>query len=130
MTDHLLTAVRRLSDAFATRDLAAALDCFVPSDDISYVGSEQGERAHGRAAVAALFASLFTRSEAYSWQATELVSYRCVQGVFVMVEAEGLATGGDGEREAFAYRLCGLLEWCGDDWAWRACNASVPEPPG
>jgi hypothetical protein len=129
MNEDLFAAVRRLSDAFATRDAQAALACFVPANDISYVGSEQGERAHGRRAVAALFASLFARAEAYSWQATELVCHRRADYAYVTVEADGLAVADAGDRDVFPYRLCGLLEPRSDGWAWRACQASVPEPP-
>jgi hypothetical protein len=128
MTDQLLASVRRLSDAFATRDVTAALACFVAADDISYVGSEQGERAQGREAVAGLFGSLFARAETYSWQAGELIAHHGAGYAYVTVEAEGLAISDGGDREVFPYRLCGLLEPTGDRWAWRACHASVPEP--
>lgn len=129
MTDHLLAAVRRLSDAFATRNATAALACFVPADDISYVGSEQGERAQGRKAVASLFVSLFARTEAYSWHVTEIIAHDLHTHAYITVEAEGLAIGDGGDRDVFAYRLGGLLEPDGDRWAWRACVASVPEQP-
>jgi hypothetical protein len=127
--DQLLDAVRRLSEAFATRDATAALACFVQTDDISYVGSEQGERARGREAVASLFASLFARPEAYSWRVTDFIVHDCVTYAYVSVEADGLAITDGGDREAFPYRLSGLLEPSADCWAWRACQASVPEPP-
>jgi hypothetical protein len=128
MTDQLLASVRRLSDAFAARDVTAALACFVTADDISYVGSEQGERAQGREAVAGLFGSLFARAETYSWQVREFVAHHGTGCAYLMVEAEGLAVGDCGDREEFPYRLCGLLEPSGGGWAWRACHASVPEP--
>ena len=127
MTDQLLGAVQRLSDAFAIRSAAATLACFVPVDDISYVGSEQDERAHGREAVASLLASLFGRAEAYSWRVTALIAHQCANYAYVTVEAEGMAIGDDGELDVFPYRLSGLLEPSGDCWAWRACHASVPE---
>jgi hypothetical protein len=129
MTDHLLAAVRRLSDAFASRDATAAIACFVPADDISYAGSEQGERAQGRDAVASLFGSLFARAEAYSWRVTDLIAHDFATHAYVSAEAEGMAVTDGGDHDAFPYRLCGLLEPDGDGWAWRACHASVPEPP-
>ena len=60
----ILRAVDLLAAAFRHRDLQAALACFMPDDDICYLGSEPAERADGRAAVTALLTDLFARPEA------------------------------------------------------------------
>ena len=65
MTGGPIEAVRELSAAFAARDLAAALQCFVPGDDVGYAGSELAERADGRDALTVLLAGVFQRDEAY-----------------------------------------------------------------
>ena len=40
-----IQAVHDLSDAFAARDLEAALACFVADDEVGYAGSERDETA-------------------------------------------------------------------------------------
>jgi uncharacterized protein (TIGR02246 family) len=122
----LVAAVDRLGMAFAARDVATALDCFVPDADITYVGSEAGEWADGRAAVAALFGSLFARPVAYTWRAREVSAHRHGRHLYLVAEADAAAQGDTGEREEFGYRLSGLLELAGDGWRWRACQGSEP----
>jgi hypothetical protein len=47
----VLFAAQALSNAFDSRDLAAAIDCFADDDELAFVGSEPGEGALGRSAV-------------------------------------------------------------------------------
>ena len=122
----LVAAVDRLAAAFGARDVARALACFVPDADITYVGSEAGERAEGRAAVEALFRDLFARDEAYTWRARDVSVHRYGSVAFVVAEADGSVVRDSGEREEFAYRLSGLLETVGGEWRWRACIGSEP----
>ena len=82
-----LDAVRDLSDAFAARDLGAALDCFVPGDDIGYAGSERDETATGRDALTALLGKVFLRDEAYSWTVTGATVHRFGAHAYVLAEA-------------------------------------------
>src|SRR5580765_4589072 len=105
----VLSAAEALSDAFDARDLAAALDCFAGDDDLTYVGSEPGERAVGRPAVAALLGDLFARPEAYSWRLTDTAVWIHGDAAGLCSEAVGRARGADGSEE-FAYRLTGSLE--------------------
>jgi hypothetical protein len=122
----LVAAAQRLSDAFAARDVAAALGCFAPGE-ISYVGSELGERARGRTAVADLLGTLFDRDEAYAWTVSELTAHAVAGGAYVSVEADGRAMADGGGGSEFPYRLCGLLEPVDEAWLWRSCHGSVPE---
>ena len=126
MIHDAMAAVDRLGAAFAARDLAAALECFAPGADIEYAGSEAGERAEGRTAVAALFGALFARSEAYSWRAREASLRRYADCAYVLVEADGVAQTDAGPREEFAYRLSGVLEAVDGEWRWRVCQGSEP----
>ena len=115
-----------LSAAFAGRDLAAALDCFVSDDDIGYVGSEHGEAATGRAAVAGLFGTVFARDEAYSWEVTAVSVREYGDMAYLLAEANGLAHGDDGTLTPFPYRVSGLLQRVGDRWLWRHCHGCEP----
>lgn len=121
----VLRAAEALSNAFDSRDLGAVLECFADGDQVTYVGSQPGELAVGRAAVVELMADLFGRPEAYSWQLTEPVvwTHGDVAGLFS--EAVGRARGVDGTQE-FAYRLTGSLERVNDRWRWRICHGSEP----
>ncbi|HYS34214.1 MAG TPA: nuclear transport factor 2 family protein [Pseudonocardiaceae bacterium] len=116
----------RLGAAFAARDVDAALECFIPDADITYIGSEAGERAEGRAAVAALFTALFARPEAYSWRAREVSVHRCDRSMFLLAEADGVAESDAGQPETFGYRVSGLLELVDGVWRWRVCQGSEP----
>ena len=119
-------AVRELSDAFAARDLPAALACFAPGDDVGYAGSEQAETATGRAALTTLLAGVLARDEAYSWQPTSVVVHEFGASAYVFAEADGVVITDDGATEDFAYRVSGLVERVGDRWLWRHCHGCEP----
>jgi ketosteroid isomerase-like protein len=121
-----VAAVERLSAAFAGRDVAAAMACFVPADDIGYAGSERGERAAGRAAVRALLTEVFARDEAYSWRVTDAVVRGYGAGAYVLAEATGTVDTDAGGTESFAYRVSGMLEPAGGQWLWRYCQGCEP----
>jgi len=85
-------ALEALSRAFASRDVEAALACFADDDSVVYSGSEVGEVAAGRNELRSLFAALFERELAYSWDVTELWSSSRGDLAFVTAEAVGLRT--------------------------------------
>jgi hypothetical protein len=122
---NLADTVDRLGTAFRLRDLAAALACFVDDDEITYVGSEDGESAHGRAAVATLLGKLFARVESYDWETHNLMVHRFGVHAFVIADAHGTEYGPSG-TEPFPYRVSGLLELVDTDWRWRAVQGSEP----
>lgn len=121
-------SINRLGAAFRAKDVAAALACFVDDDDITYVGSEQGESAYGRSAVATLLDELFSRAESYGWQARNAIVHRIDAGAFVIADADGIEEGPT-STEPFAYRVSGLLELVDGDWRWRAVQGSEPTLP-
>src|SRR3954471_16117957 len=88
--------VDRRGRTFLTRDVEGALACFVPDDDITYVGSEAGESATGRTAVRELLAGLFARPAAYTWQTTSATVHTLPGGAFVIAEADGAEHAPDG----------------------------------
>ncbi|WP_330186299.1 nuclear transport factor 2 family protein [Dactylosporangium sp. AC04546] len=119
--------VDRLGAAFLAQDVEAVLACFVPDDDITYVGSESGESATGRDGVRALLTKLFERPEAYSWQATAATIHALPGAAFVIAEADGTAHASDGTVERFPYRVTGLLSRRSSGaWLWRAVQGAEP----
>ena len=119
-------AVHDLGEAFAARDLAAALACFAPGDDVGYAGSELGETAAGRAALAALLGDLFSRPEAYGWEARDVIVHEHGGRAYVFAEARGRARADAGGDEYFPYRVSGLVEQVGGRWLWRHCQGGEP----
>jgi len=123
----VLAAADALSKAFESRDLTAALGCFADDDELAYFGSEPGEKAIGRPAVAALLSAIFGRPAAYSWRLTEPVVWTRGDVAGLCSEAVGRARSVGGSEE-FAYRLTGSLERINDSWRWRICHGSEPTP--
>ena len=121
-----IEAVRELSDAFAARDLGAALGCFVPGEDIGYAGSERAETAAGRAALTTLLGDVFVRPEAYAWTPTSATVHRNGSSAYVFAEADGVVRTDAGETETFPYRVSGLVELIDGRWLWRHCLGSEP----
>jgi hypothetical protein len=122
-----IQAVWDLSDAFATRDLDAALACFVPDDEIGYAGSEDGETATDRAALTELLSVLFKRDETLSWEAATVTVHQYGTTAYLFADALGAALPDEG---SFAYRGSGLLEIINGRWLWRHCHGYRPAPAG
>lgn len=120
------SAVERLSAAFAARDVEAALACFVPDHEIGYAGSELGESATGRIAVAQLLKEVFARDEAYSWTVTTTTVHLYDETAYVYAEVDGLVRTDAGELTEFPYRISGLLEAVDGAWLWRHCQGCEP----
>jgi ketosteroid isomerase-like protein len=116
-------ALDQLNLATRTRDPAIA-ELFV--SDALLVGSELGEIAQGRAAIAALLAAIQAKDYLVSWQ-------------FDRLEA-----GGDGDRAWFfgeghvvlerltsvarvPYRLSAVLVHTPDGWRWELFHGSEPK---
>lgn len=122
-----LGPVSGLGAAFLARDLAAALDWFVPDDDIGYVGSEEGESADGRVEVTRLLAALFARPVVYGWSLKDAVVHNRAGVAYVVADAVGEQHGPAG-FETYPYRVSGLVEPVGARWRWRVCQGSEPTP--
>jgi ketosteroid isomerase-like protein len=121
-----LDAVRDLSEAFAARDLGAALACFVAGDDLGYAGSERDETANGRDALTALLGKVFLRDEAYAWTVTAATVHRYGDRAYVFTEADGLIRGDAGVTDSFPYRVSGMVELVDGRWRWRHCQGGEP----
>lgn len=119
--------VDRLGTAFLSQDVAGVLACFVPDEDITYVGSEAGESATGRTEVEKLLEGLFARPDAYSWQASAATVHTVPGGAFVLAEADGAEHHPDGSVTPFPYRVTGLLSRRPSGiWLWRAVQGAEP----
>jgi ketosteroid isomerase-like protein len=133
-TSDVLDALEDLTLAFALRDPGLLLDrC---ADDITYVGSEDGEQASGRAEVGALLAHVLDRPERYAFQwEPPLVG---VEGDLAWLHAHGTGTvhtdgGIDRAAETFSYRLSGVLRRSRTGWRWiliHGAEPTAPAPPG
>jgi ketosteroid isomerase-like protein len=121
-----LDAVRDLGDAFAARDLDAAMACFVPGDDIGYAGSEQRESANGRDALAVLLGKVFRRDEAYGWKVAAATVHRYGAQAYVFAEADGEVRTDAGATDQFPYRVSGMVELVDGRWRWRHCQGGEP----
>ena len=119
-------AVRELSEAFAARDVEAALGCFVAGVDVGYAGSEEAETATGRVALTALLTEVFARDEAYSWSPTSVTVHSRGAVAYVFAVADGSVRTDAGVVESFAYRVSGLVELVGGRWMWRHCHGCEP----
>jgi ketosteroid isomerase-like protein len=133
----VLDALEDLTRAFAQRDARLLLDrC---ADDVTYIGSEDGEQASGRAEVGALLARVLDRPERYTFEwALPLVG---VEGDVAWLHAQAAGTvhadeppadGGcvGGTAETFAYRLSGVLRRGdgGRGWRWVLIHGAEPTP--
>jgi ketosteroid isomerase-like protein len=126
----VLDALDDLTRAFAQRDAGFLLDrC---ADDVTYVGSEDGEQASGRAEVGALLARVLDRPERYSFEwEPPLVG---IEGDLAWLHAQGAGTvhadepTADGTAETFAYRLSGVLRRGRTGWRWVLIHGAEPTP--
>jgi ketosteroid isomerase-like protein len=126
MNDGPAQALQDLSEAFAARDLRAALACFAPGDDIGYAGSERSEAAVGRTDLTALLGRVFQRTEAYAWHVHAVTVHTFGDRAYVFADAEGTARPDQGVTESFPYRVSGLVEQVEGRWLWRHCQGSEP----
>jgi hypothetical protein len=122
-----LDAVRDLSDAFAARDLGAALACFVPGECVGYAGSERDETANGRDALTALLGKVFLRDEAYAWKTTAATVHRHGDQAYVFAEAEGEVRSDAGAVvDEFAFRVSVRVVMADGRWLWRHFQCCEP----
>jgi ketosteroid isomerase-like protein len=127
----VLDALDELTRAFVQRDPRPLLDrC---ADDVTYVGSEDGEQASGRAEVGALLAGVLDRPERYAFEwSAPLVG---VEGDLAWLHAQGTGTvladeqpADGGPAETFAYRLSGVLRRGSTGWRWVLIHGAEPTP--
>lgn len=120
--------LRALSSAFQTRDAEALIRLFSATADVTYAGSESGEKATGPVEVRNLLSDLLRRPEAYSFEFDDLTFGEHSGLVWLLADGNGTQTGDDGEAETFPYRLTGVLAHEEGGWRWLMLAGSEPTP--
>ncbi len=124
-----LTALAELSSAFRDQDVDRLLGLFSERPDVTYAGSELGERATGPAALEVLLTQVLGRDEAYAFDLPDVRVAEVGDALSVLAEGTGTAHPTDGEPETFAYRLTGVLVNEHDRWVWLLLVGSEPTAP-
>ena len=104
-----LTALADLSSAFRDQDVDRLLGLFSERPEVTYAGSELGERATGPADLAALLTQVLSRDEAYAFDLTDVRVAKVGDALSVLAEGAGTAHTAGREPVTFGYRLCGVL---------------------
>ena len=120
--------LRALSSAFQTRDAEALITLFSATPDVTYAGSESGEKATGQADLRRLLSDLLSRPMAYSFEFNDLTFSEHSGMVWLLADGHGAETGDDGTTETFPYRLTGLLAHEEAHWRWLMLAGSEPTP--
>lgn len=127
MTDQSLQQILvELSAAFGARDAGGLLTLFSEDRQVTYAGSENGERATGRRALAGLFTELLARDQTYTFDFPHPSWLDIGHAVGVLADGTGTATSRDGTVETFPYRLCGVLIPASTGWRWLLLSGSEP----
>ena len=122
--------LRQLSTAFQTRDVPALADLFSATDEVTYAGSESGEKATGPREVRRLLSDLLSRPVAYAFEFSDLTFDEHRGTVWLLAEGQGTQIGDDGTTETFPYRLTGVLAYEEAHWRWLVLAGSEPTPSG
>lgn len=124
LTAEIAAFLDRLSALMQARD-PLIIEQFTDDDATLLIGSEPGEIARGRTAIAALFAAIFTSPSAVHWEWDIIEAAR--QGDIAWFFAEGSAVlVGSEETTWRAYRLSGVLARNGGDWRLAQFHGSEP----
>ncbi len=123
MTDEIARqALETISRLMRGKDPAIA-DLFVP--DALLVGSEVGEIARGREAIAALFAGIHARDYIVWWDFPQLDSGGDTQRVWLFAEGHVVVERANGSGR-LPYRLSAVVVAEGGDWRWELFHGSEP----
>ncbi len=129
MTAVVRTALADLSSAFRDQDVDRLLGLFSQRPEVTYAGSELGERASGRGDLGVLLTQVLGRDEAYAFDLPDVRVAAVGDAVSVLAEGTGTAHPATGDRETFAYRLTGVLVREQDRWVWLLLVGSEPTAP-
>jgi uncharacterized protein (TIGR02246 family) len=124
LTAEIAAFLDRLSALMQARD-PLIVEQFTDDDATMLVGSEPGEIARGRTAIAALFVAIFGSPNAIHWEWDIVETAR--QGDIAWFFAEGSAVlVGPEETTWRAYRLSGVLVRNDGDWRLAQFHGSEP----
>jgi hypothetical protein len=123
--DEVEFALARLNTLVGSKDMGVA-EAFEDTGSVLLVGSEPGEMAHGRPAIAAFFEALYALPITIGWDWASLDV--AAEGDVVWFFAEGHAVlDRDGSIERVPYRLSGVLVRRGGTLLWRQFHGSEPK---
>jgi ketosteroid isomerase-like protein len=117
-----------LSTAFRTKDTEGLLRLFSSTAAVTYAGSESGEKATGPTELRLLLSDLLGRPMSYSFEFGDITFSEHDRLVWLLAEGDCTQTGADGAKEAFPYRLTGVLADEGAQWRWLMLAGSEPTP--
>jgi uncharacterized protein (TIGR02246 family) len=115
-------ALDRLNEGLTSHDPGLA-NAFAA--DGLMVGSEPGERAQGRAQIAALLETVYAQpfKASFEWKTVS----GGISGDLAWLFAEGdMVLEGGGLAQRRPYRLTGILVKAGGGWTWRLFHGSEP----
>ena len=120
----VMAAMDRLSRLLHDRD-PAFVDEFADRDDVLLVGSEEGEIARGREAIAALLRKLYARPVRLAWAFGPREVTVAGDIAWVFADCEIVMQAPDSETHT-PYRLSGVLERIEGRWRWRFFHGAEP----
>ena len=121
MDEIVRTAVGELNRAMRDRDPAVA-ELFL--SDALLVGSEPGEVARGRTAIAALLGAIHAMDYTVWWDLPQLDSGGNDQQVWFFAEGDVVLAGA--QKRRLPYRVSGTLARTEAGWRWALYHGSEP----
>lgn len=118
-----------LSAAFATRDPERLLGLFSATADVTYAGSERGERATGPTELRRMLSDLLARPQTYTFDFPAVTFSEHSGLVWLLADGDCTETSADGVTDTFAYRLTGVLARETGRWRWLVLVGSEPTEP-
>ena len=103
----VVETLARLQQAFAARDIEAALACFTP-DGAAY-GDDLGEHAHGQDELRLFLAEVFEESFTLGWEVTEVWARHRGGVLWFVASTEAVLTYPEGLEERLPFQLSGTL---------------------
>jgi len=123
MLDEVIGA---LSRAFRSKDLERLLALFSSTANVTYAGSEPGEKATGHPGLRRLFSELLGRPMAFSFAFGDVMFGEHDDLVWLLADGDCTQTGDDGATESFPYRITGVLAREQEQWRWLLLTGSEP----
>ena len=112
----VVETLARLEQAFAARDVEAALGCFSP-DGAAY-GDDLGEHAHGHEELRLFLQEVFEESFLLGWEVGEVWARHRGDVVWFVASTEAVLTYPEGLEERLPFQLSGTLSH-GRRTGWR-----------
>lgn len=121
----VVDTLARLGEAFAQRDVEAALRCFTP-DGAAY-GDDLGEHAHGHEELRLFLAEVFEESFVLGWEVGEVWAGHRHDVLWFVASTEAVLTYPEGLVERLPLQLSGTLSHTRrEGWRFELFNGTQP----